>query len=66
MSSRFDRISPIEPCHPELVSGSIGRFAPMAMPQRKLYHCAPILSQSISAKWTLKQVQGDGSVEAVS
>jgi hypothetical protein len=51
--------------HPELVSGSIGRFAQTPVGLRLLGGSVPDQAQDEAAKWTLKQVQGDDVVRSV-
>jgi hypothetical protein len=55
MNSWLNPLSIIERRHPELVS-PCGDFVPGSIKR----------AQSIAAKWTLKQVQGDGVLGSVS
>ena len=56
--SLLSQTSP-HPRHPELVSGSIGRFAPIGFSSYLLEGCFPNPAPVKASKWTLKQVQGD-------
>ena len=55
-------VLPSQSRHPELVSGSIERFTPMVFEMRERGGQRLQTQQSNSAKWTLKQVQGDGNL----
>jgi hypothetical protein len=63
----FDMVRPFNNCrHPELVSGSISPSC-SGMPHKILrYRRAVSKPSNETARWTLKQVQGDGVFGAVS